>query len=118
VIETDQAAEALMAFFIKFGDGAADLLPIAGLTKRRVRAIAKHMGASSELGFKVPTADLESDAPLCPDEEVYGVTYDDIDNFLEGKAVTEPARQRILKTYWASRHKRALPVVPTDKLAE
>ncbi|CUX66891.1 NH(3)-dependent NAD(+) synthetase [Agrobacterium tumefaciens str. Kerr 14] len=114
VIGTDQAAEALMGFFTKFGDGAADILPVAGLSKRRVRAIAEHMGAPSELVFKVPTADLESDAPLRPDEEVYGVTYDDIDNFLEGKAVTEPARQRILKTYLASGHKRALPVVPVD----
>lgn len=45
VIGTDQAAEALMGFFTKFGDGAADVLPLAGLTKRRVRAIAEHMGA-------------------------------------------------------------------------
>ena len=72
------------------------------------------MGAPPELVFKVPTADLESDAPLRPDEDVYGVTYDDIDNFLEGKAVAEPARQRILKTYRASGHKRALPVPPFD----
>ncbi len=114
VIGTDQAAEALMGFFTKFGDGAADILPLAGLTKRRVRAIAEHMGAPSELVFKVPTADLESDAPLRPDEEVYGVTYEEIDNFLEGKAVAESARLRILRTYRASGHKRALPVVPID----
>jgi len=118
VIGTDQAAEALMGFFTKFGDGAADILPLAGLTKRRVRAIAEHMGAPQELVFKVPTADLESDALLRPDEDVYGVTYDEIDNFLEGKAVTEPARQRILKTFWASGHKRALPVAAIDELAE
>ncbi len=118
VIGTDQAAEAMMGFFTKFGDGAADILPLAGLTKRRVRAIAEHMGAPQELVFKVPTADLESDAPLRPDEDVYGVTYDEIDNFLEGKAVTEPARQRILKTFWASGHKRALPVAAIDELAE
>ncbi|EJC71062.1 ammonia-dependent NAD(+) synthetase [Rhizobium leguminosarum] len=117
VIGTDQAAEALMGFFTKFGDGAADILPLAGLTKRRVRAIAEHMGAPRELVFKVPTADLESDAPLRPDEDVYGVTYDDIDDFLEGKAIAEPARQRILKTYWASAHKRALPVAPIDEIA-
>ncbi|MBY2989417.1 ammonia-dependent NAD(+) synthetase [Rhizobium leguminosarum] len=117
VIGTDQAAEALMGFFTKFGDGAADILPLAGLTKRRVRTIAEHMGAPRELVFKVPTADLESDAPLRPDEDVYGVTYDNIDDFLEGKAIVEPARQRILKTYWASAHKRALPVAPIDEIA-
>jgi NAD+ synthase len=68
----------------------------------------------SELVHKVPTADLESDAHLQPDEEVYGVTYEEIDDFLVGKAVAEPARQRILKTYRASGHKRALPVAPID----
>ncbi|WP_395448293.1 ammonia-dependent NAD(+) synthetase [Aminobacter sp. UC22_36] len=112
VIGTDHAAEALMGFFTKFGDGAADVLPLSGLTKRRVRAISAHLGAPQELIDKVPTADLESDAPLRPDEDVYGVTYDDIDDFLEGKSVAEPARQRILTTHVATAHKRALPVTP------
>ncbi|MBW6425386.1 ammonia-dependent NAD(+) synthetase [Rhizobium sp. XQZ8] len=110
VIGTDQAAEALMGFFTKFGDGAADILPLSGLTKRRVRAIATHLGAPDELVFKVPTADLETDAPLRPDEDVYGVTYDEIDDFLEGKDVSEVARQKIIATHYASSHKRALPV--------
>jgi NAD+ synthase len=112
VIGTDQAAEALMGFFTKFGDGAADILPLAGLTKRRVRAIAEFMGAPVELVYKVPTADLESDAPLRPDEEVYGFTYEGIDDFLEGMAVADFVRQRIVETYRASGHKRALPVAP------
>ncbi|WP_343070145.1 ammonia-dependent NAD(+) synthetase [Aminobacter carboxidus] len=112
VIGTDHAAEALMGFFTKFGDGAADILPLSGLTKRRVRAISARLGAPQELIDKVPTADLESDAPLRPDEEVYGVTYDNIDDFLEGKSVTEPARQRILTAHVATAHKRALPVTP------
>ncbi len=112
LIGTDHAAEALMGFFTKFGDGAADILPLSGLTKRRVRAIAKHVGAPQELIDKVPTADLESDAPLRPDEEAYGVTYDEIDDFLEGKVITEPARERILTMYTATAHKRALPVTP------
>jgi len=112
VIGTDHAAEALMGFFTKFGDGAADILPLSGLTKRRVRGIAKHIGAPQELIDKVPTADLESNAPLRPDEDAYGVTYDEIDDFLEGKAIAELARQRILTMYTASAHKRALPVTP------
>ena len=35
VIGTDHAAEALIGFFTKFGDGAADVLPLSGLNKRR-----------------------------------------------------------------------------------
>lgn len=112
VIGTDHAAEALMGFFTKFGDGAADILPLAGLTKRRVRAVAGHLGAPQELIYKVPTADLESDAPLRPDEDAYGVTYEEIDDFLEGKPIAEPARQRILTLYTATAHKRALPLTP------
>jgi NAD+ synthase len=114
VIGTDQAAEALMGFFTKFGDGAADILPLAGLTKRRVRAVAEHLGAPHELAFKVPTADLEADAPLKPDEDVYGVTYEEIDDFLEGKAISDQARERILTFYHGSNHKRRLPVTPPD----
>ena len=110
VIGTDHAAEALMGFFTKFGDGAADILPLAGLNKRRVRAIAKHLGAPDNLVQKVPTADLESDAPLRPDEEAYGVTYDQIDDFLEGKVIEETARARIMRAYRTTAHKRALPI--------
>jgi NAD+ synthase len=114
VIGTDHAAEALMGFYTKFGDGAADVLPLSGLNKRRVRAVAKHLGAPENLVFKVPTADLESDAPLKPDEDVYGVTYDEIDDFLEGKEIAATSRERILATYNASHHKRRLPVTPMD----
>ena len=112
VIGTDHAAEALMGFFTKFGDGAADILPLSGLNKRRVRAVAAHLGAPSELVFKVPTADLEDMAPLRPDEDAYGVTYDQIDDFLEGKAIDAEAEARILRQYTVTAHKRALPVTP------
>lgn len=110
VIGTDHAAEAVMGFFTKFGDGAADILPLSGLNKRRVRAIATHLGAPEHLVFKVPTADLESNAPLRPDEDAFGVTYDQIDDFLEGKSIESTARARIVQTYRGTAHKRALPV--------
>lgn len=110
VIGTDQAAEALMGFFTKFGDGAADILPLAGLNKRRVRALAAHLGAPEGLVQKIPTADLENLVPLRPDEDAYGVTYEQIDDFLEGKSIDAAAQARILSTYTGSAHKRALPV--------
>jgi NAD+ synthase len=112
VVGTDHAAEALMGFFTKFGDGAADITPLAGLNKRRVRALATAMGAADALVFKVPTADLESLSPLKPDEDAFGVSYDQIDDFLEGKAIDDEATQIIIKTFHASAHKRALPVAP------
>lgn len=110
VIGTDHAAEAVMGFFTKFGDGAADILPLAGLNKRRVRAIGRHLGAPEDLVLKVPTADLEDDVPLRPDEDAYGVSYEQIDDFLEGKDIDETARDRIMRAYSSTEHKRALPV--------
>ena len=112
VIGTDHAAEALMGFFTKFGDGAADVTPLTGLDKRRVRALAQQLGAPDALVFKVPTADLESLVPQKPDEDAFGVSYEQIDDFLEGKPVSAAAREIILATHRKSAHKRALPVEP------
>ena len=64
------------------------------------------MGASDALVFKVPTADLESDTPLKPDELALGVAYDEIDDFLEGKPVSDAIRQKMIDFYQRSQHKR------------
>lgn len=114
VIGTDHAAEALMGFFTKFGDGAADILPLSDLNKRRVRALAAHLGVPAELVDKVPTADLENLAPLRPDKEAYDVTYDQIDDFLEGRQIDEAAGTRILQVHASTSHKLALPVSPME----
>jgi len=107
VIGTDHAAEALMGFFTKHGDGAADILPLAGLSKRRVRALGFALGAPADLVNKVPTADLETLAPLRPDEQAFGVDYQTIDDFLEGRAIASADETTIVKTYLASAHKRS-----------
>jgi NAD+ synthase len=112
VVGTDHAAEAVMGFFTKYGDGAHDLAPLAGLTKRRVRALAKALGASENIVDKVPTADLESERPSRPDEEVLGVSYDDIDDFLEGREVAPAVHDTIVGWYRRTAHKRALPAAP------
>ncbi|MCX5372433.1 ammonia-dependent NAD(+) synthetase [Streptomyces sp. NBC_00015] len=112
VVGTDHAAEAVSGFFTKFGDGAADLVPLSGLTKRRVRAIAEALGAPAELVHKVPTADLETLDPGKTDEDALGVAYDDIDDFLEGRPVDEGVFRTIVDRYRLTDHKRRLPIAP------
>jgi NAD+ synthase len=112
VVGTDHAAEALMGFFTKYGDGGCDLAPLSGLTKRRVRDIAAELGAPSRLASKTPTADLETLQPLRPDEAAMGVRYEDIDDFLEGRTVSPSALQVIFDAYRRTAHKRALPAIP------
>ena len=115
VVGTDHAAEAVMGFFTKFGDGGFDMSPLGGLTKRRVRAMAQALGADEKLAHKVPTADLETMRPLRPDEVALGVSYDAIDDFLEGGQVDPASAEVILQTYRRTAHKRGLPAVPAPQ---
>ena len=112
VIGTDHAAEAVMGFFTKFGDGASDLAPLSGLVKNQVRAIAREFGAPEALVEKVPTADLEDLTPGKPDEVAHGVTYAEIDAFLHGEPVADETAKIICDTYLKTRHKREMPYAP------
>ncbi|WP_299013302.1 ammonia-dependent NAD(+) synthetase [uncultured Photobacterium sp.] len=106
VLGTDHSAENITGFYTKFGDGACDLAPLFGLNKRQVREIAAALGAPEVLVRKVPTADLEELAPQKPDEHALMVTYDQIDDFLEGKPVETEVAERLVEIYQATQHKR------------
>jgi len=112
VVGTDHAAEAVMGFFTKHGDGAFDVGPLLGLTKSRVVAIGRELGAPDHLVEKVPTADLEELRPALPDVVAYGVTYAEIDAYLTGDDVGERARRVIEDAYRRTAHKRQLPPGP------
>ena len=114
VIGTDHAAEAVTGFYTKFGDGAADVLPLAGLSKRQGRAVLLALGAPDRLAYKVPTADLLDGQPGRADEDELGLTYEQIDDYLEGREVAPDVAERIEAKYRATRHKRHLPVTPGD----
>ncbi|MCZ4518711.1 ammonia-dependent NAD(+) synthetase [Rhodococcus ruber] len=114
VVGTDHAAEAVTGFFTKFGDGGVDLTPLTGLSKRQGAALLRELGAPESTWRKVPTADLEDDRPALPDEEALGLTYEQIDDYLEGKDVSDDVAHKLEKMFMATRHKRAVPVTPFD----
>lgn len=112
VLGTDHSAENITGFYTKWGDGACDLIPLFGLNKRQVRQIATHLGAPNKLVYKAPTADLEDLAPQKTDESALGITYENIDDFLEGKAVNEHISDKLIAIYLATQHKRqAIPTL-------
>lgn len=114
VLGTDHAAEAITGFFTKFGDGGADLMPIYRLNKRQGKQLLAELGCPPHLYLKVPTADLEEDRPSLPDEVALGLTYDHIDDYLEGKEIPEEARKTLESHYLHSQHKRHLPITIFD----
>ena len=114
VVGTDHAAEAVTGFYTKFGDGGADITPLSGLDKRQGKALLQYLGAPAKLYDKTPTADLEEDKPMRPDEEALGVRYDEIDDYLEGREVSPAAAEKIEGWYRRTQHKRHLPIAPYD----
>lgn len=114
VLGTDHAAENMVGFFTKFGDGAADLMPIFRLNKRQGQILLEELGAPRHLIYKIPTADLEDGQPMQADEDVLGVSYQAIDDYLEGKKIEDNDRMTIEKLYNNSKHKRHLPITIFD----
>ena len=114
VLGTDHGAEAVTGFYTKFGDGAADLLPLSGLNKRQGRALLAFLEADESLYLKVPTADLEENKPMIADEVALGVTYEAIDDYLEGKEVSEKNSETIENWFMKTQHKRHLPITKND----
>lgn len=114
VVGTDHAAENFSGFYTKYGDGAADLTPLFRLDKRQGKAMLKYLGCPEHLYLKAPTADLEDDKPELPDEVALGVTYQEIDDYLEGKEISDKAADQIEKLWKKSEHKRHLPVTIFD----
>jgi NAD+ synthase len=114
VVGTDHAAEAVTGFFTKYGDGGVDITPLTGLTKRQGALLLRELGAPRSVWEKVPTADLEDDRPALPDEVALGLTYAQIDDYLEGAEVPAEVAEKVESIFRRTRHKRAVPVTPLD----
>lgn len=114
VVGTDHAAENITGFYTKYGDGAADVTPLFRLDKRQGKQLLEALGAPAHLYTKAPTADLEDNKPGLPDEKALGVRYSDIDDYLEGRDVSERAAERIENWWRKTEHKRRLPYTVFD----
>lgn len=114
VVGTDHAAEAVTGFFTKYGDGGVDLTPLTGLSKRQGRALLKHLGADERIYTKPPTADLLDNNPGRLDEDELNISYETLDDYLEGREVPAEIARRIEHRYKITEHKRQVPITPFD----
>lgn len=103
VLGTDNMDERYVGYFTKYGDGAADVLPIVYLTKKEVREAAELYGLSSLLANRVPSAGLFDGQT---DETEMGVKYEDLDKYLLGGKVEKSVLERIEYLHRISEHKR------------
>ena len=78
VIGTPNRLEYDQGFFVKNGDGAADLKPIAHLYKTQVYAMARHLGLPAEICAATPTTDTYT-LPQGQDEFYFALPYAQMD---------------------------------------
>lgn len=81
VVGTSNKSELLMGYFTKFGDGAADMVPMIDLYKTQVWELASVIGVPQNIIDKVPTAGLWEGQT---DEIEMGISYHDLDLVLNG----------------------------------
>lgn len=85
------------------------------MNKRQGRQLLEELKAPVHLYVKVPTADLEDEKPGLADEVALGVTYNDIDDYLEGKEIKPEISHKIEGWYLRTQHKRHLPITIFDE---
>jgi len=113
VAGTGNRSELTIGYFTKYGDGGVDVLPIGGLTKREVLAMAREFEVPESIIAKAPSAGLWAGQI---DEEEMGFSYADLERYLaKGPEGVAPAlAMRMERLVRATDHKRAVPPTPGE----
>lgn len=90
VAGTPNRLEYDLGFFVKNGDGSADIKPIAHLYKSQVYQLASYLGVPQEIIDRPPTTDTYS-LPQSQEEFYFSLPYDQMDLCLYGKTHGVPA---------------------------
>ncbi len=111
VAGTGNRSELTIGYFTKYGDGAADVLPLGALLKSDVQALARALDIPAAIIEKTPSAGLWLGQT---DEDDMGFTYGDLQKYLTNgpDAVSPALAMRIERLVRASDHKRALAPIP------
>lgn len=102
VIGTGNLCEAMVGYTTKWGDNASDFNPIANFTVREVLAIGKYLGVPDKIINKAPNDGLGGKT----DEEKMGVTYLQIEEYIETGRTRPDAMLKIERLNESSKHKR------------
>jgi len=90
VAGTPNRLEYDQGFFVKLGDGAADIKPIAHLYKSQVYALAEYVGVPEDIRRRPPTTDTFS-LPQTQEEFYFALPYPQMDLCLYGRNHDVPA---------------------------
>lgn len=97
--------EYYLGYFTKNGDSAGDIFPLINFCKREVYSLARQFKVSQEIISKKPSADLYLGQL---DEQELGLTYEEIDNYLQYKKVSKNVIDKIKLLKTNNEHKHIL----------
>jgi NAD+ synthase len=80
VVGTPNKHEVEQGFFVKYGDGGADIMPIAHLYKSQVYQLAEYLGVPGEIIRRTPTTDTYT-AEQTQEEFFFQMPYNEMDVF-------------------------------------
>jgi len=83
VIGTPNKHEQEQGFFVKYGDGGADVMPIGNLYKTQVYQLAEYLGVPKDIIIRTPTTDTYS-AEQTQEEFFYQLPFDLMDRYWYG----------------------------------
>jgi NAD+ synthase len=96
VLGTSDKSELMIGYFTKFGDGAADILPLADIYKTELRKLAKYLNLPKKILLKKSSPSLWKDQTA---EDEIGMNYEKIDTILKNLAenISENTNKYLLK---------------------
>jgi NAD+ synthase len=120
VCGTSDKSETMIGYFTKWGDGAADIIPIMDLYKTQVQKLALHLGIPKKIALKPPSPNLWLNQSA---ESELGINYEVLDLILYGLEHTMTIEKitndlkinktlvlRIKNRWLSTEHKRRMPL--------
>jgi len=115
VVGTDNKTELMIGYFTKYGDGGADILPLANIFKKDIKKLAKSLNIPKEIINRKPSAGLWKKQT---DEKEIGISYNELDEILEkidkNKSLATSNKKKVAKIKHmisSSEHKRKTPPI-------
>lgn len=111
VVGTSNKSELYVGYFTKGGDNVHDIAPIADFTVSEVIKIGEYLEVPKEVLYRTPSDGLSNQS----DEEKLGVTYKEIEDYLDNKKIDEKSKSIIEKLHKNNQHKFFIPTYRKDK---
>lgn len=105
VAGTSNRSELYVGYFTKGGDNVHDISILADFTVSEVIQLGEVIGVPSQVLYKTPSDGLSKQS----DEDKLGVTYQQIEDYMDGKLVDEEVCEKIYRLHVCNQHKFSVP---------